>query len=149
MLFRSARCAGARGKNSIHGSPKKVADYMEEWFVKGACDGFNVMPAWLPGSLTDFVDLVKKLDFRIVEVQDVDDKVGNGFTAGVNQGPLIDDAYHSDVPVYVETLERLRALPVSIVHMHHRRSPTRRARAWARPMRTSRRFGPCLLRRPA
>jgi len=31
---------------------------MEHWFKNGAADGFNVMPAWLPGSLADFVDLV-------------------------------------------------------------------------------------------
>jgi hypothetical protein len=31
---------------------------MEHWFRNGAADGFNVMPAWLPGSLTDFVDMV-------------------------------------------------------------------------------------------
>jgi len=37
----------------------------------------------------------------------------------VYDGPLIDDAYHSDVAVYVETLERLRALPVEIVHGGH------------------------------
>lgn len=37
----------------------------------------------------------------------------------IYDGPLIDDAYHSDVPVYVETLDRLRALPVSIVHGGH------------------------------
>lgn len=37
----------------------------------------------------------------------------------VYDGPLIDDAYHSDVPSYVETLERLRALPVSVVHGGH------------------------------
>ena len=37
----------------------------------------------------------------------------------VYDGPLIDDAYHSDVPGYVETLERLRKLPVSIVHGGH------------------------------
>ncbi|WP_421696363.1 MBL fold metallo-hydrolase [Aestuariivirga sp.] len=37
----------------------------------------------------------------------------------VYDGPLIDDAYHSDVPVYVETLERLRSLPVSIIHGGH------------------------------
>lgn len=37
----------------------------------------------------------------------------------VYDGPLIDDAYHSDIPTYVETLERLRALPVSIVHGGH------------------------------
>ena len=37
----------------------------------------------------------------------------------VYDGPLIDDAYHSDVPTYVGTLERLRELPVSIVHGGH------------------------------
>jgi glyoxylase-like metal-dependent hydrolase (beta-lactamase superfamily II) len=37
----------------------------------------------------------------------------------IYDGPLIDDTYHSDVPVYVETLERLRALPVAAVHGGH------------------------------
>ncbi len=37
----------------------------------------------------------------------------------IYDGPLIDDTYHSSVPTYVETLERLRALPVSIVHGGH------------------------------
>jgi hypothetical protein len=37
----------------------------------------------------------------------------------IYDGPLIDDAYHSDVPSYVETMERLRALPVSVVHGGH------------------------------
>jgi glyoxylase-like metal-dependent hydrolase (beta-lactamase superfamily II) len=37
----------------------------------------------------------------------------------VYDGPLIDDAYHSAIPAYVETLERLRKLPVSIVHGGH------------------------------
>ena len=37
----------------------------------------------------------------------------------VYDGPLIDDAYHSDIGIYVETLERLLALPVSIVHGGH------------------------------
>ena len=43
------------------------------------------------------------------------------FLSGDNiyDGPLIDDAYHSDVPVYVKTLDRLRTLPVSIVHGGH------------------------------
>ena len=40
------------------GTPQQVADEMEHWFKGGAADGFNVMPAWLPGSLKDFVDLV-------------------------------------------------------------------------------------------
>jgi glyoxylase-like metal-dependent hydrolase (beta-lactamase superfamily II) len=37
----------------------------------------------------------------------------------VYDGPLIDDAYHSVVEDYVATLERLRELPVSIVHGGH------------------------------
>ena len=40
------------------GTPTQVADEMEHWFKDGAADGFNVMPAWLPGSLKDFVELV-------------------------------------------------------------------------------------------
>ena len=52
------RVAGARGKNSIHGSPEQVADYMQEWFDAEACDGFTVMPAYIPGALDDFCEMV-------------------------------------------------------------------------------------------
>lgn len=37
----------------------------------------------------------------------------------VYDGPLIDDAYHSVVEDYLATLERMRALPVSVVHGGH------------------------------
>jgi FMN-dependent oxidoreductase (nitrilotriacetate monooxygenase family) len=50
--------AGPRGHALSIGTPTQVADEMEHWFKDGAADGFNVMPAWLPGSLRDFVDLV-------------------------------------------------------------------------------------------
>ena len=50
--------AGPRGHVLTIGTPSQVADEMEHWFKDGAADGFNVMPAWLPGSLADFVDLV-------------------------------------------------------------------------------------------
>ncbi len=50
--------AGPRGHALSVGTPSQVADEMEHWFRDGAADGFNVMPAWLPGSLKDFVDLV-------------------------------------------------------------------------------------------
>ena len=53
-----AKVAGARGKNTIHGGPKTVADYMESWFKAGACDGFCVMPPYIPGSHDDFCRLV-------------------------------------------------------------------------------------------
>jgi glyoxylase-like metal-dependent hydrolase (beta-lactamase superfamily II) len=43
------------------------------------------------------------------------------FFAGdtVYDGPLIDDAYHSDIAAYVRSMERLRELPVQIVHGGH------------------------------
>ena len=50
--------AGPRGHVLVVGTPEHVADVMEDWFRNGAADGFNVMPAWLPGSLYDFVDMV-------------------------------------------------------------------------------------------
>lgn len=37
----------------------------------------------------------------------------------VYDGPLIDDAYHSDVDDYLTTLERMRGLGVSVVHGGH------------------------------
>lgn len=52
------RLAGARGKRTIKGSVKRVADEMEQWFVEGGCDGFITQPAFLPGSMYDFIDLV-------------------------------------------------------------------------------------------
>jgi len=50
--------AGPRGHVLAIGTPGQVADVMEDWFVNAGADGFNVMPAWLPGSLADFVDMV-------------------------------------------------------------------------------------------
>ncbi len=37
----------------------------------------------------------------------------------IYDGPLIDDAYHSDISTYVETLETLRELNVSVIHGGH------------------------------
>ncbi|PZW37689.1 FMN-dependent oxidoreductase (nitrilotriacetate monooxygenase family) [Humitalea rosea] len=42
----------------VIGTPKLIADMMEEWFTTGAADGFNVQPPYLPGGGEDFVDLV-------------------------------------------------------------------------------------------
>jgi N-acetyl-S-(2-succino)cysteine monooxygenase len=50
--------AGARAKLVMVGSAKQIADWMEQWYVEEACDGFNVMPPFLPGALDDFVELV-------------------------------------------------------------------------------------------
>ena len=40
------------------GTPKMIADQMEEWLLSDACDGFNIMFPWVPGGLDDFVDRV-------------------------------------------------------------------------------------------
>jgi len=37
----------------------------------------------------------------------------------IYDGPLIDDAYHSHIPDYLDTLERLQRLKVSVVHGGH------------------------------
>jgi FMN-dependent oxidoreductase (nitrilotriacetate monooxygenase family) len=42
----------------VAGTPTQIADQMEEWFVRGAADGFNIMFPHLPGGLDDFVNLV-------------------------------------------------------------------------------------------
>jgi alkanesulfonate monooxygenase len=42
----------------VVGSPKTIADMMEEWFTTGACDGLTVMSAYMPGGIFEFVDLV-------------------------------------------------------------------------------------------
>ncbi len=50
--------AAARGHWVIYGTPKRIADTLEEWFVSGLADGFMVLPAYFPGAFDDFVDLV-------------------------------------------------------------------------------------------
>jgi len=40
------------------GTPAQIADELIAWFDNDAADGFMFTPHWLPGGLTDFVDLV-------------------------------------------------------------------------------------------
>jgi hypothetical protein len=42
----------------VVGSPEQLADAIEEWFVAGAVDGFNLMPDVFPSGLELFVDHV-------------------------------------------------------------------------------------------
>jgi alkanesulfonate monooxygenase len=55
-LYRSL--ATARGHRTILGTPETIADQLEEWFINGAADGFNIMPPILPTGLDEFVNLV-------------------------------------------------------------------------------------------
>ena len=49
---------GGYGGLAMMGTPKTIADQMQEWLETEACDGFNVMFPYLPGGLDDFVDRV-------------------------------------------------------------------------------------------
>lgn len=44
--------------NARVGTPSDIADTMQEWFETGACDGFNITPATLPGGGEEFVEMV-------------------------------------------------------------------------------------------
>lgn len=48
----------ARNHGLVVGDAKDVADHMQQWFEAGGADGFNLLPAIMPGTLQDFCDLV-------------------------------------------------------------------------------------------
>nr|WP_321985194.1 LLM class flavin-dependent oxidoreductase [uncultured Lichenicoccus sp.] len=50
--------AGGYGHWAVRGTASQIADQMQERFEGGAADGFNVMPATLPGGLDDFCSMV-------------------------------------------------------------------------------------------
>lgn len=52
------RVAGARGHREIVGTPEQIVDQLEDWFVNGAADGFNIMPPTFPEGFKDIVELV-------------------------------------------------------------------------------------------
>ena len=53
-----AQIAGGYGGLAMVGTPKMIADQMEEWLLGDACDGFNIMFPWVPGGLYEFVDRI-------------------------------------------------------------------------------------------
>lgn len=63
MTLRELRdyASTAMGHRLLLGTPEQVADGLEEWFVAGAADGFNIMPPWFPGAFDDFVNEVVPL----------------------------------------------------------------------------------------
>ncbi|RDJ26919.1 FMN-dependent monooxygenase [Bosea caraganae] len=50
--------AGARGHFTATGTPEQIAATIEDWFVSGAADGFNVMPPILPTQFAIFAEHV-------------------------------------------------------------------------------------------
>jgi alkanesulfonate monooxygenase len=53
----AARLGGFSGLKFV-GTPRQIADQMEQWLVEDGSDGFNVMFPYLPAGLDDFVDKV-------------------------------------------------------------------------------------------
>lgn len=45
-----------QGHLFVVGSGEAVADKLSDWFLNGACDGFNVKFPYFPGGIQDFVD---------------------------------------------------------------------------------------------
>jgi len=58
MTERLGLIAGGYGGLSFTGTPKTIADQMEEWLSTDACDGFNIMFPYVPGGPGDFVNMV-------------------------------------------------------------------------------------------
>jgi len=52
------RLAGSYGKLTLKGSVMEVADILQEWFQKRACDGFIFQPLTMPGDLDDICELL-------------------------------------------------------------------------------------------
>ncbi len=55
--------AGASGHNVMVGTPADIADTMEDWFTAGGCDGFNIMPPFMP------VPAVEAFEWLVPELQ--------------------------------------------------------------------------------
>lgn len=47
-----------QGHRILVGTAADVADQIEDWFLNGAADGFNLKPAFLPDTLEEFIDKV-------------------------------------------------------------------------------------------
>ena len=57
--------AGASGHNVAVGTAADIADTMEDWFTARACDGFNIMPPFLPAPAAEVFEwLVPELQRR-------------------------------------------------------------------------------------
>lgn len=50
----AARVAATRTHFSLVGTADKIAREMERWVAEQACDGFNILPPYFPGGLSEF-----------------------------------------------------------------------------------------------
>lgn len=61
LEFASSLVRTPRGHHVFRGTPEQLADTMERWQAGGACDGFTLQPAYMPGELEIFIDQVVPL----------------------------------------------------------------------------------------
>ena len=52
------RSAAGKDHWTLVGTPKMIADHLEEWFTQKAADGFNLLPPHVPGAINQFVELI-------------------------------------------------------------------------------------------
>jgi alkanesulfonate monooxygenase SsuD/methylene tetrahydromethanopterin reductase-like flavin-dependent oxidoreductase (luciferase family) len=50
--------AGAQGHNVFVGTPSEAADLMQDWFESRGCDGWNLIPPYMPGPAMECLDLL-------------------------------------------------------------------------------------------
>jgi hypothetical protein len=48
----------SKGHRQVIGTPADIADTLQEWFEQGGADGYNIMPAHMPGGLAAFAEFV-------------------------------------------------------------------------------------------
>ena len=70
--------AAARGHWVITGTPKRIADTLEEWFLAGRADGFMILPAYFPGAFDEYGRAVLKS--RIDELIEVSPAEAESFS---------------------------------------------------------------------
>ncbi len=58
ITYRDLVIAASVHVPAVVGNPVEVADHIQHWFDNGAADGFNLFPAYVPGAVQSFVDLV-------------------------------------------------------------------------------------------
>jgi glyoxylase-like metal-dependent hydrolase (beta-lactamase superfamily II) len=117
-------------RNELTLADRYATDEMFERLPEGwRSGGYRVVPA--PAGRTiengDIVDLGDRA-FEVIHTPGhspggigLFERATGVFLSGdvIYDGPLIDDAYHSDRAMYAQSMERLETLPVSVVHGGH------------------------------
>lgn len=58
MTLREISQQYTRGKVTVFGAPNEIADMMQEWLERDACDGFMITFPVIPSTLRDFIEKV-------------------------------------------------------------------------------------------